>query len=213
MAEITIEAIRRKVGTKGSVNQLRRDGYVPGIFYKHTEENIPLAIKYIKLKPVIFSAETYLINLKLPELPEQKCVLKEFQLDPVTNEIVHFDLMGLREGEKIVVDVAVHIVGTAIGVRDGGIVQHSLHKLQLECLPTEIPDKIDIDVTKLKIGDSIHVRDLKMENFRFLSSQDATIVAIVPPTVHKEVTPTAVEAEPTAAEPEVISKGKKTEEE
>jgi large subunit ribosomal protein L25 len=139
--------------------------------------------------------------------------LKEFQLDPVTDEIIHVDFHGLKAGEKVNVEVAVHLVGTPLGVKEGGLLQHALHKIEIECLPTEIPEKIDVDVTNLKIGDSIHVKDLNLPNMKILSNPETTIVSVIHKAGH-EVKEAAGEA-PTIeqAEPEVIQKGKKTEEE
>lgn len=215
MPEVTLECKSREKGKKSIITKLRQEGFVPGVFYKHGEENILFSAKEIKLKPLIFSDETFLVNLVIDNKPPEKCIIKEFQLDPVTDRILHVDMLGLKEGEKITVDVPVHLVGNAIGSKEGGIVQHSLHKVQVEVLPTQIPDRINIDISNLKIGDSIHVKDLKLENVRFLSNPEATIVAVVTPTVMKEKTPeeAAQEAAEEAKEPEVISKGKKTEEE
>ncbi len=212
MAEVALNGIRREVKSQGHINELRRKGYIPAVFYKHGEENKLLAVNELKIRPLIFSAETHLINLSIDDASPESCIIKEFQLDPLTDKIVHVDFYGLKAGEKITIDVVLHLTGSSQGVKDGGVVQHSLHKLHIECLPSQIPDKIDVNITNLKIGDSIHVRDLNIPDIRILSNLDSTVVAVVPPTVQKEVT--EVEVEPTeAAEPEVISKGKKTEEE
>jgi large subunit ribosomal protein L25 len=212
MAEVDLKGIQREVKTKGYVNDLRRNGYVPAVFYKQGEENKLLAVSELKLRPLIFSAETYLINLQIEQDQAEKCIIKEFQLDPVTEKILHVDFHGLKAGQRIALDIPVHLIGSAQGVKDGGIIQYILHKIHIECLPSMIPDKIDVDITKLKIGDSIHVRDLNFPDIKILSNLDSTIVSIVPPTVQKEIT--EVEVAPTeAAEPEVISKGKKAEEE
>lgn len=212
MAELTLNVKRRQLNTKGYLTQLRREGFIPAVFYKHGEENQFISVSEQKLKPIIFSSETFLINLKIDDTEPQNCIIKEFQLDPVTSQILHADFHGLKAGEKVTINVAVHLIGSAIGVKDGGIIQHSLHKLHVECLPSQIPDKVDVDISQLKIGDSIHVKDLSIPNVRILSNMDATIVAIVPPTVHKETLEVPLETEE-AAEPEVIGKGKKAEEE
>lgn len=211
MAQVTISGIKRDLSTKGYLTEFRKKGYVPAVYYAHGEDNIFLAIPESKIKPIVFSAETYLINLEIEGVGTKSCILKEFQLDPVTDKIIHVDFHGLKAGEKITVDVAVHLVGTPIGVKEGGLLQHILHKIEIECLPTEIPDKIDVDVSKLKIGDSIHVKDLNLPGVRVITNPEASIVTIIHKAI-QEVTP----AETTVteqAEPEVIQKGKKTEEE
>ncbi|MCX8056127.1 MAG: 50S ribosomal protein L25 [Ignavibacteria bacterium] len=213
MAQVTLNGIKRELSTRGYLTELRKKGYVPAVYYAHGEENIFLAVPETKLKPIVFSAETYLINLEIDGVGTKTCILKEFQLDPVTDKIIHVDFHGLKAGEKVTVEVAVHLVGTPIGVKEGGLLQHSLHKVEVECLPTEIPDKIDVDVSNLKIGESIHVKDLNVPGLRFVSNPEATIVTVIHKTLHKEVETTAEAPSTEQAEPEVIQKGKKTEEE
>ncbi len=214
MAQVILTGIKRELKTKGYLTELRKKNYVPAVYYAHGEENIFLAVPENKLKHIVFSSETYLIDLEIEGVGKKSCILKEFQLDPVTDKIIHVDFYGLVAGEKVTVDVAVHLVGTPIGVKEGGIIQHSLHKIEIECLPSEIPDKIDVDVSDLKIGDSLHVKDIKFENARVLTNPEATIITIVPPALHREVEVTEeMEAEEKLAEPEVIKKGKQTKEE
>ena len=126
--------------------------------------------------------------------------------------IFHFDLLGISENEKIKVEVPIKLVGAPVGVRDGGVVQHTLHSLEVECLPMYIPSHIDVEIAALAIGDAIHIGDLKIENVEIFGTPTATIVAVVPPAVEK-VEGAAAEGETAAAEPEVIAKGKKDEEE
>lgn len=212
MAQVTLTGIKRELKTKGYLTELRKKGYVPAVYYSHDEENLFLAVPENKLIHLVFSAETYLINLEIEGVGQKTCILKDYQLDPVTDKIVHVDFHGLKAGEKVNVEVAVHLVGTPIGVREGGIIQHSLHKIEIECLPNEIPDKIDVDVSNLKIGDTLHVSDLKLSVGRIITNPEATIITIIPPALHKEdVAGEEISTEPT--EPEVIQKGKKTEEE
>lgn len=213
MAQVTLSAIKRELSTQGYLTELRKKGYVPAVYYAHGEENIFLAVQEGKLKPLVFSAETYLVNLEIEGVGTKTCILKDFQLDPVTEKIVHVDFHGLRAGERITVEVAVHLVGSAIGVKEGGLIQHSLHKIEVECLPTEIPDKIDVDVSNLKIGDSIHVKDLKVPGIKFVTNPEATIVTVMHKALHKEVEVAAGVPASEKSEPEVIQKGKKTEEE
>lgn len=213
MAQVTLQGIKRELKTKGYLTELRKKGYVPAVYYAHGEENIFLAVPENKLKHIVFSPETYLINLEIEGVGQKTCILKEFQLDPVTDKIVHVDFHGLKAGEKVNVEVMVHLIGTPIGVREGGIIQHSLHKIEIECLPTEIPEKIDVDISNLKIGDALHVKDLNLPSYRILTNPEATIITIVPPALHKEEAAGEGAAPTEQAEPEVIQKGKKTEEE
>lgn len=215
MSEITLNAeIRKDIGKRS--RSLRRTGNVPGIYYGHGQQNIPVSMPELTLKPLYTSSATHVINLKLNDGTSHMCVLRDVQLDPVTELPVHFDLYGLNEHEALTIEIPVKLTGgTPKGVREGGILQHVLHKLKVSCLPKHIPDHIEINVEGLEINRSIHVKDLAIADVKILESETSTIVAVVPPVVVKEAEPAAAEAAPTAeapAEPEVIAKGKKPEE-
>lgn len=211
MREITIQAeVRKQVG-KGT-RALRRNGKVPGVFYVAGEQNIPVAIEEKSLKPLIYTSEAHVINLTLNDGGVKSCILRAIQFDPVTERPIHVDLQGLREDKEISIEVPVVVTGTVpVGVRDGGILQSFMHRLHISCLPKYIPEHVAIDASEMKINQFVHVRDLKIENVRLLDNESGTILGVIPPTVEKEVAPAA--AAETGAEPEVISKGKKTEEE
>lgn len=208
MAEITLHAEIRNIKGK-KVNTLRREGKIPGVFYLHGEDNLSIAIPEKSILKLIHSTETNIINLKLSDGSERKCILKDWQLDPVTDRPVHFDLQGIRSDEKITIEVPVILVGgIPQGVRDGGMLQHIIHKLKISCLPKDIPQHIEINVENLLINQSIHVKDLEGGNYTILENENTTIVAILPPLVEKA----AAEAAPVTeevAEPEVVGKGKK----
>jgi len=214
MPEITVTAeVRKDLGKKA--RKLLRSGKVPGIFYGHRQENIPIAIGELALEPLYKTSAASVINLKLDDGSTRTCILREVQFDPVTDRPVHFDLFGLSEQEELTIEVPVRVVGTAKGVKDGGILQHVLHRLRVSCLPENIPGHLEINVETLEINRSIHVRDLSIPNVKILENENSTVVAVVPPSILKEAevpAPGAVPAEGAPAEPEVIGKGKKAEE-
>ena len=213
MSEIAVNAeVRKEVGKQAK--QLLKVGKVPGIYYGHGQKNIPLAIAELTLRPLYRASAATVINLALDDGTKHMCILRDVQFDPVTDRPVHFDLFGLNENEELTIELPVTVTGTAQGVRDGGILQHILHRLKIVCLPKNIPDRLEINVETLEINKSIHVRDLSIPNVKVLENENSTVVAVVPPTVLKEAeaVPGAVVAEATLAEPEVISKGKKPEE-
>ena len=212
MHEITLQATVRTERGKHT-RSLRRAGEVPGIYYVHGEENIPIAAQEKSLKPLVYTSETHIINLRLNGDQAKRCIMRAVQYDPVTEKPIHFDLQGLREDEEITLEVPIIVSdGTPVGVRDGGILQQVIHRLKVFCLPKHIPEHIEVNAENLKINQFIHVRDLKIENVTIVELESTSIVGVVPPAVEKEPTPGVVEAEE-AVEPEVISKGKKTEEE
>jgi large subunit ribosomal protein L25 len=212
MSEISVQAKKRTLSTKGVVNKLRRDGNVPGIFYSKGTEPIPIYLTQSSLKPLVFTAETHIVNLTIDEKEEYKSIIKNVQFDPVSDKVIHFDLLGISADQEIDIEVLVQLEGQAKGVREGGIVQHTMHKIQISCLPADIPDHITINIAELNLGDSIHVRDLKLDRIKILHHDDAIIVSVVMPRAIVEPTVAEVPGE-ASTEPEVITKGKQTEEE
>ncbi len=217
MEKVIIEANERKTINKQSRNSLRNEGRVPGVLYGSRMEPIPIDVTRLEINPLVFTAKTNLISLKLDGHEEYECVLKDVQFDPVTDEVVHFDLIGLTRGEKIQLEVPIHLLGSAVGVKEGGLLQESMHKLSIECLPKDIPQSLELEVTELNIGDSIHVADLNFEHITILNPEDTMVVSVVLPKVEIEVEEVEegeeLAEEEGAAEPEVIGKGKESEEE
>jgi len=212
MEKVQLEAKKRTQINKASRSALRKNGRVPGIFYSKHNEAIAIDVSERSIHPLVFTSKTSLIALNIEGHDEVDCVIKNVQFDPVTENIVHIDLLGLKKGEKIQLEVPVQILGNAIGIKEGGILQHAMHKLEIECLPVDIPAHLEIDVTNLKLGDSIHASDLNFENITILNPADSMIVAVTHPKVEKEPEPAVVEGTE-AVEPEVIAKGKTQEKE
>ncbi len=205
MEKVTLAAKVRKTISKAARSQSRQSGNVPGIYYAKNVDPIAVEVFENSINPLVFTAETHLISLQLDNGQSYDCVIKDVQFDPVTDRIVHFDLLGLSATQTIELEIPVALHGSAVGVKDGGLLQQVLHKLQIECLPQDIPQHIDIDITNLKNGAAIHVGDLKFEGITFLSPKDAVVVTVVTPRADKAG---ADELGEGPAEPEVIAKGK-----
>jgi len=215
METVTLEARERKDISKSSRSKLRREGRTPGVFYSKHIKPVSIEVFEKALNPFVFTSKTHLISLKIEGNEEQECIIKDIQFDPVTDKIIHFDLIGLTKGEKIQLEVPVQLIGSPVGVKEGGILQHVLHRLEVECLPRYIPEHLIINIADLKLGDSIHVSDLNFENISILNTPESLVASVVHPKVEKEATP-AVEGVPAAeekTEPEVIAKGKVEEKE
>lgn len=215
MSEISLSVKKREYTTKGALNQLRKKGFVPGIYYAKGQSPILFSVSEITLNPLVFTSETHIISLQVEENESMRCIIKEVQFDPVSDRVVHVDLQGITMGQKLQLQIPVVLVGSAIGVKQGGLLQHNLHKLEVECLPRHIPEHVEIDVTNMNIGDAVHVRDLSYENLEILNSPDATIVAVTVTraTTAEEVSVGEEGGEKEAMEPEVIGKGKAEEKE
>jgi len=212
MEKIIIEAKRREKIDKSSRSALRREGKVPAIFYSKHHDPLPIEVSERAVHPLVFTAKTHLISLKIEGQEGLDCIIKDVQFDPTTEAIVHLDLLGLKKGEKIQIEIPVRLLGVPIGIKEGGVLQHVMHKVEVECLPIDIPEHLEIDVTNLKLGNAIHVSDIKFDNLTLLNNPESIIATVTHPKVEKEAAPPAVDAA-VVAEPEVISKGKPQEKE
>lgn len=187
---------------------------IPGVFYLGTE-NIAVQAYEAPVRSLASSHTTHIIKVKFQDGTERRAILNDLQIDPVLGSIIHFDLHGIKEGRKITLQIPVQLIGTPKGVKDGGIVQHSIHRIRIQCDPDSVPEHIEINVSELGITDSVHIKDIKLEGIKILDNPESAIVTIVPPPTLKEETPEAVAAAAAEqpAEPEVIGKSKKVEEE
>lgn len=210
MEKVLIEAQKRVKIDKASRSALRKEGKVPAIFYSKHHEPLPVQVSERAIHPLVFTAKTHLITLNVDGHEELECIIKDVQFDPTTEKIVHVDLLGLQKGEKIELEIPVQLVGSPIGIKEGGVLQHVMHKVNIECLPSDIPEHIEIDVTNLKLGQAIHIADLKYDNLTLLNNPDSIVASVTHPKVEKEAAPGTEGAAP--AEPEVIAKGKAQEE-
>ncbi len=179
-------SVRHKTG-KEIAKKLRRQGVIPAIIYGPGSEPIPLAVKANELKKVLYRyrGEQILFNLNLEDNGssiQKMALVKELQYHPVTDEILHVDFYEISMEREVEVEVPIEVVGKAKGVERGGHLQLLLHTMTVSCLPGAIPDKIQVDVTDLDIGDAIHVRDLTPpEGVRYLDSPDEPVVTILAP--------------------------------
>jgi len=220
MAEVTLEAKKREISTKGAINQIRKDGKVPGVFYMKGNEGIPIVVEENDINHLVFTSESHLIQLKIEGAKEDmyESILKDIQFDPVTDKVVHFDLRGITRGEVIQLEIPLMLNGTPVGIKEGGILQQVLHKLQIECLPRHIPAHLEFDVTELKFGETVTVADLNFENVTILNNESSVVLSIVAPKMVEEETEEGEEELLGAEgeemeEPEVIKKGKAEDEE
>ena len=211
MAIVPLQGRVRPRTGKGSARQTRRDGLIPGVIYGAGETPTPLSLsrREFELAMKAHGGGNVVVALTLDRRGEQTAILREVQRDPVSHDILHLDFHHISLTEKVTIEVAVHLVGLPDGVKNsGGILEHITRTVQIECLPTQMPASIDVDVSALGIGDSIHVRDLTVADAEILSDPDSTIATVVPPTVLVEAVPAEAAVAATPAEPEVITKGK-----
>jgi large subunit ribosomal protein L25 len=211
MSENVLELTKREKSGTAYANQLRRAGQVPGVFYFHGEQAMPFLVAQKNLQTAL-SQKSTLIDVRFKDGDkdgeERKCILRDIQYDPLTHAILHIDFMGILLSEKISVSVPLRLIGTPVGVKtDGGIMQQLMREVEIECLPTDIPEAIDLDVAELKIGDSLHLTDLVVNQFKVLGDLNRAVVSISQLRIVEEA---PVVAEVETAEPEVIT-ARKTE--
>lgn len=213
MEEILLEAELREGTGRAKTKDLRESGYLPGIVYFHGKDAVSVKVLRGALLKLVHQhrLESVIINLKIKDDKKGKgrpCLVKEIQYDPVREDIIHVDFNEISLTEAIKVNVPVEIKGEAIGVKqEGGSLEHLLWEVEVECLPTNIPKNIQVDVTALKMGDAIHVKDMVFpEGVKPLNDPTAVVLHVVAP-MKEEVPAEGAEGE-AAAEPEVIKEKK-----
>ncbi len=211
MEEIVLNVENRTLMGK-KAKRLQSEKKVPGVFYLG-EENVSVQAEEAPIRSLASSRTTHIVRVKFQDGKERRAILNDVQFDPVFGHIMHFDLQGVREGQKLTLQIPVKLVGSPKGIKDGGILQHSIHRIRIQCDPDAVPEHIEINISELDIAESIHIKDIKVEGVKILDNPESAIVTVVPPPLLKEETPEAA-AEGAAeqpAEPEVIGKSKKAE--
>ena len=216
MASVTLSAKKRSTVGKGVARKLRAAGEVPAVIYGHGREPQPLALNTFNLEKMLgkVSYRTTVVELDV-EGAVSRTLIREIQRHPFKRAILHVDFQELVAGEKVTVQVPLVFVGTPEGVRaGGGILETAMRELTITVDPADIPNHIDVDVTPLTIGHSIHVSDLLLPaGIAVLDEPNATVCLVAVPKAVVEPTPEEAAATTAAAEPEVIRKAKADEEE
>lgn len=183
---LTLKATERKPGKKSETKQLRTDGFVPGVFYYQNTEPIHLSIDAKELSQLIANRPT-LISLEVEGHEAHECMIREVQRHPVGRDIRHIDLIGITRGVKINATVQIELLGQPVGVKDqGGMLQQVMHRVDILCMPRDVPRSIEIDVSEMALGDSIHLRDIEREGIEWDDNPDRTVATVVMPRVIEE---------------------------
>ena len=210
--QANIQAHTRGETGKGAARGFRRSGRVPAVIYGHDRPSEAVTVETLALTKLLgtISAATTIVDVTVDQRAPVKALIREIQRNPLRPvDILHLDLYEVKADEKITVSVPVHLVGVPDGVRNfGGVLDQVLYSLEVEVLPADIPDHIELDVTNLTIGHSLFVRDVQVLKARILNSPDSPVCSVVAPRT-EEVAPVAEAAEVVApAEPELIRKPK-----
>ena len=195
MEQINLTALLRVERGKGPAGRLRAAGRVPGILYgPGVEGAIALALNTKELEKTLHThaGGNVLVNLEIAGDKNRTVMFKEVMRHPLRGTVVHVDLLEVNLNETIEIEVPVHLTGKAGGLAFGGIVQHETRTITILCLPSQIPDSIEVDITSLNVGQSLHVKDIQLaQGLTAVDEPDLTVVSIVSPTA--EVAPKTAE--------------------
>jgi large subunit ribosomal protein L25 len=218
VANATLSASTRTDLGKSAVRKLRAAGKIPAVVYGHGEETQSVSIDAHEIELLFsrISVESTMITLKIEgrKGADLRTLVREVQKHPVKANVLHVDFYQLHAGEKVTVHTPIRLLGTAAGQREGGILNQSLDTLDVRCLPDNIPSVIEIDISGLHIGDSIHVRDLPLpEGVESEIDGDITVAAVSHPSAVEAVVAAVEAPEAATSEPELVRKRPEKEEE
>ncbi len=184
---VVLEAKPRKIDKQSTISKIRSVGKIPAIL-NGSNKSEPVEIDSIEfMKTIRETGRNGIINLKV-EQEEHPVMLHDFQKDPIKNEIIHADFQIVNMREEVEVEVNIHLVGEAVGVKDGGVLQQPLHQLLIRALPADIPQSIDIDVSNLEVNQSLLVSDITSTgNYQIVQDESQVIVSILAPRQEEEI--------------------------
>ena len=186
-----LTAKRRQETGKGVARRLRAAGQVPAVLYGKDQETVSLTLDAREALHLFqsISVENTIVNVRIDDDKEElETLVREIQMHPFRPDIVHVDFYCIERGVTLEVDIPVNYVGTPQGVRDGGILEVILHEFRVKCIPSKIPEKIDVDITALDIGDSIHASEISMdEDVELVTDPGQTVCLVSAPRAEEEV--------------------------
>jgi len=222
MQRVELVAEHRERSGKGVARSIRREGRIPAVVYCGGQ-SLLVSLNPADLTKVLLSGagENALINLKINSKKgqspasggpgaERLAILRDFQLDPVTGKLLHADLFEVSLDKPIRVRVHIEVIGgVPEGVKEGGVLQHQMREVEIECLPLAIPDRLEVDASSLKIGEAIYIRDFRVgEGVRVLGQPDQVVVSVAAPISEAKLEELLTATAKEAKEPEVITREK-----
>lgn len=192
MTELVLKTEVREGLGKEANKKLRRQGVVPAVFYQK-QEATPVQVNVLEFARILRSGEQ-LIELSLNG-KKKKALIKDIQYHPVTEDIVHIDFQGVSMSEVVQISVHLNFMGTPAGVKEGGLFDVHMHDIEIKCKASEIPHQLDIDVTTLNIGDTLHVADLQFGDLEIVSNPDMLIAGVAVPKLYEAAEAAEAEGE------------------
>ena len=202
MEQKILTAHSRKVFGSADSRRQRRNGKIPAVIYGHREPKGLLIDAHEFNTKFMTISESTIIDLQV-DGESHDVLIRDYQEDTVCGAITHVDFYEIERGKVLRTNVGLHLSGTAIGIREGGILESFVHELEVECLPKDLPESIDVDITHLELGHSVHVRDINAPSgVELLNPQDQVICTIAHKRVEVEELPEELEEEEAAREAE-----------
>ncbi|MCK4524049.1 50S ribosomal protein L25 [candidate division WOR-3 bacterium] len=214
MIQYSLPIEKREIGSKQDLKELRKQNMIPCVAYGHGEKTRSFAVNPIEIAKYFHTVgkENTIINIVFGK-KKQMTLMKDIQRNPKTYQITHIDFHILHKGQMIKADIPVILIGTALGVKEGGVLEQLIREVSVKVLPMKMPEHFEFNVEKLQTGESLHIRDIEFKDGEILEPPQRTICTILAPRVEEEETPEeeAAAAEGTEAlEPEVIGEKKDT---
>ncbi len=209
MEDTKLSAKKRDLQGSSNSRRLRKTGSLPAVVYGEGKEAISIELNTHAFEQLLHhhASETVLVEIDLEGEGILSALVKDVQHHPVSNDLLHVDLQKIIAGQLIQVEIALELVGEALGVKEGGVLDHTMHSISVECLPKNLIEAIEVDVSDMEIGAVLHVSDLEMgANFKVLADAKAIIASVAEPRV--EVEEDEVSDATVNAEPEVITEKK-----
>jgi len=208
MSSVPLTAKKRHDIGKGAARKARAAGHIPGVLYGPGEEPQPLEVSVPDFMKIYHGGHgaNVLVDLTIDSDEPKTVLFREVQRDPVSEEVLHVDFYHVSLTTLIKVHVPVRMEGIPDGVKNaGGILQHVMREVEIECLPSDIPDHLSIEVSELAIHDAVHISDLPSTNWKLMDDPSRTVASVIPPVVSQE--PEPEEGEEVEAEAEAVAEG------
>jgi large subunit ribosomal protein L25 len=210
MKDTKLSAKKRDLQGSSNSRRLRKTGSLPGVIYGEGKEATAIQLDTHAFEQLLHhhASETVLVEIDLEGEGVISALVKDVQHHSVSSALIHVDLQKVIAGKLMQVDIAVELSGEAAGVKSGGVLDHVMHSITVECFPRHIVESVEIDVSEMEIGTALHVSDLDLgANFKIMADEDAIVAAVAEPRVEVEEEEEEVSAD-AAAEPEVINEKK-----
>ncbi len=187
MQRVAIEAVARESGKHGKLSALRRQGFIPAVVYGHGMTPTSVAVQTRAFERIRrTTGESAIVDLQFGDGKTLTTVVHEYQMNPIRDTYTHVDFLSISLDETLTSKIPIRPVGTPIGLKEGGVLEHSLYELEVEALPLDIPDYLEVDVSGLELKHSIHVADLQLgDKVKVLTNEMATVFSVVAPVIEE----------------------------